>query len=1108
MKIFKKLLPVIVGLSLIIVIGITIVIVNVATSKTPKLSNGKENYLYFDSGNGTVSVNKQDLYDALKKNYAVGELTRLIDEQLYANELKSMEDKIKNNTNGEADKFKEYIDEDLFGEDFEGDKEKEWKDILESLVLTGIITRTDKNNSSDYEDVNSPAWNKIKEYYLLQYTKEMWARAEYLKRYQDERKDAGKPEFDEDDIEDYFEENFGKKTTGLYIPFTSSEAAEAMLKKYGISVSDSKESTNSDQSAGWIKTSFNDETVEGDKTYTRYPTFDQYLTPEEVIRVFIAIYNEVWAYTNSGNPLITESDYTTKVSETKTLGLVKNALTAAMKDVATIKGDVILPAEIKIADGGETGDKVEVTWTGIDDENFKLLADEHKIVVNPVSSKITKDIEATLKYGESDIKVTFKVELSKFNEKDGKLEDKEEEKTVVVNGGNELKAVNDFIFNLTNDKNDYTTFVFDSNDSSTYGKYLSSSDTTYTYSDTATDFYKSYSIKPRSVGSFYCLFIKLGETEEVSLDDEGVRDEVIAAMREDLYTVGSNEKANLERMYYVRRQENKLKIYDKFIEAIYEYNYNTFYSSTLSETDYPKFKKSSKTTKKYVASIKGHKFTADELFDVLQEKYGATYVKTYIDQFNIVNSDFNKWYNPWKGGVMEGQKEYVESLLKSSIASFKQNFELDYFTYSYLSYYGFIPNFPSSYGWKDFIHDYYNADSEEELLINREFAGQVYSDTLDEYTLSLYNYDNIKAEMDKLLEKFYKVDVMNLIISVDYDYDSNPDTKIVESNKEDVTKENWTEEQINLVEELAELIMTRCDEVLATGNLSSKLTEVVNVYNKAPYEIVENPTTLSEAFGKYKLAGLQIKFEASANYSNTSSLVDEFKDALVEIWQYAKDNNLVYDDKAAEDDPAYLNPIEKPLTYNLIDGKYAFASSYGYHVVAVEKAYDPVELPTEDEIKLYEASTNLTNAKSSLDSAKSGLDSASGNEVAVRSYKEQVKRYEAEVAKYKAEVIELVKKLKEKDPDKYGEMEGYNEETDTFTLDSGINDRCTAWYTSAKTTVTTNIVEKTLLQKFKDVLSKIQFNGFTESDKQKEQLEFYLEYLDKEYSEEGEHNHD
>lgn len=74
----------------------------------------------------------------------------------------------------------------------------------------------------------------------------------------------------------------------------------------------------------------------------------------------------------------------------------------------------------------------------------------------------------------------------------------------------------------------------------------------------------------------------------------------------------------------------------------------------------------------------------------MEAKYGATYVKSYVDQYYIINSDFNTSLNPWKD--IE-DKDYIKSLLKSDISSFKQNFELDYFTYAYLAYYGYIPNF-------------------------------------------------------------------------------------------------------------------------------------------------------------------------------------------------------------------------------------------------------------------------------------------------------------------------------------------------------------------------------------------------------------------------------
>ena len=406
--------------------------------------------------------------------------------------------------------------------------------------------------------------------------------------------------------------------------------------------------------------------------------------------------------------------------------------------------------------------------------------------------------------------------------------------------------------------------------------------------------------------------------------------------------------------------------------------------------------------------------------------------------------------------------------------------------------YGFIPNFPASYGWKNFIHDYFGAESEKELLISKNYGGAIYSDVLEAYTDSLYDYNKVKAEMEKSLTDFYKVDVMNLIISVDYDFDGEPDTKIVPSNEETTTEENWTEEQIGLVQELAALIMENYHDVLATGTLSDKLAEVVNVYNNAPYQDSAS-TTLEEKFGKYKLAGLCISFEKTTTYDHNSSLVEEFLDAMVEIWKYAKDNGLVYDDKAAKENSNYTNPIVDPIKYNVTneEGNYAFATSYGYHVVAVEKAYQPTDLPTEDEIKLYEAANKLTEAKTNLESAKTNMESATGNETAVASYKEQIKKYEAEIEKYTEEVKAIEAKL---------EINGFNEETGEYKLDEEISAKCTAWYDAALTNVKNYLVEKELLAIAKKELTASNFgSGFD-----MEQFTYYLNYLDETYNETNE----
>lgn len=1069
MKIFKKLLPVIVGIALVVLIAVTLVIVNVVTSRTPVLSNGDDSYLKY----GNLSVTKQELYDALKKDYSVAELNRIIDNYLYADEVAKIQD----------DELVAFIDNDIFGEDFKGNKQEQWEEVIESLVLTGVISKDDVADNNLYEDKTSTVWSKVKDYYRLELAKENWAKAEIVKRLEKERTEAGKTSlFDDEDIKEFFEENYGKTTTGLVIPFTSTAAAEAMMKKHGINVDASKSSNSTKQLAGWVHASF-------DNKINQYPSYADYLTTDEIVAKFVAMYNEVLAYTNNGQPIITEDLITAVESPSKTLHLVKIALDELIKANLEIKGDIQLPTEVTIP-GSET--KVTISWAlDTEKDGFVLNSETGYVTVTRTAITTSNKVNATLKYGETSETASYTFKVVKTTSDDSEKADAIDF-NAKLNNDYTYEVLHDYSFDLSNElANGYAQFVWEYDDSSTYGAYLSASSEKLELLDDASKFYESYTIKTEKVGNYYCLMIKLQETEAPVLDD--MKDEVIEAMTEALFNKENDDKLYLEKMYYVRRQESGLQIYDKFIEALYEYDYNTFFGTTLAEKEYDEFEKSKKTKKDVVASIDGLTITADDLYKALEEKYGATLIKTFIDEYLIINSEFNKYYNPWNEEIYD--KAYIKSLLKSDIKSFKQNFELDYFTYSYLSYYGFIPNFPASYGWKDFIHDYFGADSEEELLVNRNFGGSIYNDVLDDYKQSLYSFADIKSAMDKALEKAYSVDVMNLVISVDYDLDGEPDTKIVESNKDDVTEENWTQEQIDLVEELSELIMTRYDEVLATGSVSDKLSEVVKIYNNAKYEDVANPTTLEEAFGKYKLAGIQIKFETSQSYNQSSSLVQEFVDAMIEIWNYADENGLVYDKAAAKEDSTYTNPIVAPITYNIVneDQNYAFATSYGYHVVAVEAAYEPEAFPTEDEAKLYDAANNLSTAQSNLSTAKTNLESATGNEAAVTAYKEQIKQYEAEVEDYIKEVKDLLAKLN---------LEGFDEEKNTYTIDADIKAKCEAWYTNAKTEVENNIVEIQFINKIKADFASGSITTAEGFDKG--QFEYYLQYLLDTYQEDEE----
>ena len=1084
MKIFKKLLPVAIGIGVIIVAAVVIVIVSVATNKTPVLSNGDENYLQYDK----LTVTKQDLYESLKKDYGVSELVRLIDTYLYQNEIKDVKD----------EDLIPYIEKDIFGTEEEvkemtDEKKQElWDEVIESLALTGVISASDAKNAPSYDDHSSAVWSKIKEYYRLQFAKEQWARKAYLEHYKSELKDPNVL-FTDEEIEEYFDDNYGQTTTGLFIPFSSALAAQAMMESVGINYEASLSTDSSKQLAGWIKSSYDEKSNDA-------PSVNDYMTPSEIIEAFITMYNKMLAYTNNGLDIITEELYEKSYSEARTLQQVKLALDEAMEEYETIKGNLVLPTVGNINDSEE---KVAIKWAAIDEENYKLTEDG-KLTVVRGSSKITKTLTVTLELGEAKQTVEYKVAVAATTSSD---KEQAEEKTV------ELASVNkdyEYSFNLNNDlANGHAQFIWEANDDSDFSAYLSASGTKLSIVDADKAFTKSYTVKPVSVGDYYFLFIKLEQTDEVELNDE-IKAEIVEKMTEELYSAN-----NLEKMYYENHKDNNLKIYDKFLEAIYEYNYNTFYGTTLGLKEYDELKESKKTKKSIVASVDGKEITADELFTVLEDKYGATYVKSYLDTYYIINSEFNTYLNPYKDIK---DKDFVKSLLKSDIASFKQNFELDYFTYSYLSYYGFIPNFPASYGWKDFIHDYFNANSEEELLISKNYGGAIYTKVLEAYQDDLkakgYGYEGLKKLMEESLKDAYSVDVMNLVISVDYNYDSEPDTKIVKSNEKDTSKENWTEEQIKLAEELSALVLTNYDDVLATGSISDKMNEVVKVYNEAAYEYAEDfvpQTTVEELqvkLAKFKKAGLSISFEKSAAYTNTSSLVEEFHEAMREIWTYANENGLVYDEDKALEDASYSNPIVDGLKYNVVNenGNYAFASSYGFHAVIVETAYEPVEIPTELEIKLYEASNEYSSLVEELTTANTNLESASGNEVAVSSYKAQIKRLEVELEEAKAElekVIEEISKVEGYEDVKDG-WDNEDEESDhdhehaapTYTLDEEISEKCKAWYDAALTEATSYIVEKEILTKLETELSKVTFaSGFD-----KEQLEYYLDYLTESYS--------
>jgi hypothetical protein len=234
-------------------------------------------------------------------------------------------------------------------------------------------------------------------------------------------------------------------------------------------------------------------------------------------------------------------------------------------------------------------------------------------------------------------------------------------------------------------------------------------------------------------------------------------------------------------MLYEKRQAHNLQFFDSYIEALYEYEYNYFYKTTLKANEFDAYKKSTKNQTKLIASAqkeagnkKGDKieFTAQDLFEKLEPKYGASSVATLVENYILVaDKELNNIYNPYTEEILN-ESQY-KNLMNSEISTLRKNFDRDYFTFESLAYYGLTPNFSAKYGWKQFIKDYFVVYSDQELLTSSTYGGSIYADALAAYIDNAYNLDRVYTEIENNYKEEYSITVSNLLVTLDFNYNSD-----------------------------------------------------------------------------------------------------------------------------------------------------------------------------------------------------------------------------------------------------------------------------------------------------------------------------------------------
>ena len=949
----RRVLPVMIAIVAIILIAVIMSSVK-SSSPNPEISDKDSSYLTI----GQYKVSKEKLYTYLRKNYGVVELARLVDEKLLENENITLTDEDTN----------KYIIEKLFDVEYDStkhalladkiegyneDPSEAWEDLKDTLVIYGSLKQSDRNN-------NAKVIEAMKQYFALDVKREKYAESYYLAAL-----DAigatteNGTIFTDAQIKSYYKEHYSGKSTGIYIPFDSEEQAKRVMEEIGgINVS----SSLLDSKKGWVSANYNPQT-DGSV---------EYLTTKEVVSAFVNMYNYMMERELSGSKLadLTNDDYTISYDSA-----LQNALDA-IKWPSRIESDTFtLPTEIELR---EYDNETNVITTVKFDYSLVKVSDSTEFAATQTVNEADKTV--TFSGYSRDNAVSVKVVTTATIVKaDDEEETAKSEKTLVFRAktttDSESTAINlskayltekfiiantDTLVNSLEGVSDLVQFSWTHDEiaelDSTIGTYLKY-DGSLKVATNADKFYTQYTVTPIEGTNYYYLMLKLSETEDAKLafeSDEDYEDltadeiaasdalkaEIVAAMREDLFSTDIASK-----VLYEARTKNSLTIYDRYLEAVYAYNYDKFFTSTVAVSDYLPFNVSKETSKTVVASliINGTKveITADELFAVLEEKYGALAISSFVDDYLLLEN--NDVYNPYAENKIIDKDAYKEAL-KNEVATIRKNFEYDYFANSALEQYGITPAFPASYGWDNFKEDYFNVTDDGDLLASSEFGGSVYQEASEAYTKALYeDVDAVIAKIKENYADYYSVNVMNLVIYVDNDLDGTPDTYVLEEAEYNQDLVSWTPEQEALVPELVQVLLENA-ALTGEATFTAQMSALVTLYNKGTLTASTSANASlydKDFFGKYKAAGLRIKWEDKATYDYKSSIVEEFSDELRAIYNdVLKANDLLDQD------------LVIPVMLNNEDGTpKVFATEFGYHYIAVTGSTSVDELPSDEEMK-------------------------------------------------------------------------------------------------------------------------------------------------------------
>ena len=482
-------------------------------------------------------------------------------------------------------------------------------------------------------------------------------------------------------------------------------------------------------------------------------------------------------------------------------------------------------------------------------------------------------------------------------------------------------------------------------------------------------------------GDKYYLYIILGkdasavEWEDYLNDAKYYELPIYTAKKEELLegqvsaTYAKNKVSEL-------RNNAKLVIFDETLETNYMNNYKSDYKAT---------KKSSKTV---VASfeLNGNtvEITVDQLWAKLGEFYGVyttvdllqyewVFMEATDSQGELLNKyvDYQKYLSGKKLKKCIKDNDDAKKLYEN-VCAYVENVKYYFSVGSYES-----SGYPASYGWKNFINDYYatyynvKLESNDDLrlfFINQQIISD-YSADLCKVTEAKWN-EAYLTNAGKTLGNYINASGVHLLIALP-DAEKNAESG---SNNNFVDPTNWTAQQLSKAEEVYDYVLNMISNI-DESEISSVLTGIANAFEEAPLPLAdgttpnisyttssmdessttthnyftynyeyykEGETTPSYVINVSELKAMGFMLTCENLDVTAGAMVPEFEEAVRQIWNKSLDKlvkdatveeTVIYDHSFIA--PKYKNYDEDTDTETVVNdnaGDTYLTTTYGLHV--------------------------------------------------------------------------------------------------------------------------------------------------------------------------------